>query len=535
MSSLAVTFASFLFWLPQTSASISPTNITTAAGEKQDPESRLACKQILAAAAAVPPDGRAYKAYRECQEVRPPRGLLSAAAEPDDDCADFVRMYQTATHYGGEPHIQEFCAMVATLRASEPVTDPKIAKHRTCVADVASILESDGVQAAVRSQCLKLHPFPDDIDNLTKHESCVHYSELVAISVGTGVVDAPRICDFALTSPNGTHGFDFNHFVYSCVQYAHNLEARAKAGESSRELGREARRSCAGSLRDENVNASGFCRDYARMVREDKHRHAEALCESQYQRMHRNVSSEYNDTAAALAEAEDAAVDEELSEDASEPSEEGAATASVHRDQDVAAKDLPNPEEAPPATPQAPAPGPVGFPSDLDGLSGSLPRVEEPPAAAPQGDVHAQEPGAGKPAGPAGEPAAATSQNPSTASVSPAATTSGTMELPRRVAGGGGTIRFQLSRRAPQSPPAPWPPSTAGSRALSHKKYGEYGKYIEGFLKPRGSLLRVPSRAADTEGDLVPRESTGAGDDAEAWMALLGSAPSEASGMGALA
>lgn len=244
---------------------------------------RDACGKVLRAAARVPQEGRAYEVYQKCRELRPTGGLLSASSSPEGDCADFARLYQTAAHYrGGFVDIREFCNTAESLRRpdTDPALDPLIAKHRACVSDFGNVLASGGVQAAVRASCLRLYPWPDG-PNITRKKTCTRYAEEVALSVGTGVVDALRICDRVLTG-NGTFGLDAKHFVYSCERYAHNLVQRAKAGESWEALEEEGTAKCTEALHNDS---GSFCEEYVRLVHEGTPGEIESRCRTQYRKM----------------------------------------------------------------------------------------------------------------------------------------------------------------------------------------------------------------------------------------------------------
>jgi len=253
-----------------------------------------ACTHIATTAAEAPAESRAYTAYSECKRTRPANGLLSAgpSEKADADCKDFVRLYMLAAHYGGTEDQKNnngsgsasFCGEIAKLRENEPASDPLVDHHHGCVRDVADILRDEGVQAAVEKQCNKLHPKPD---GEAEDETCLQMAR--EVSADPEAVDASRLCDKVITK-TGTHGFDREHFVYSCTQYARNLEARYKArnatANSSRLLDHDVQRSCTEQLEGSDANASSFCKKYVQLVHRGEHSKTRAVCEGQYRKMH---------------------------------------------------------------------------------------------------------------------------------------------------------------------------------------------------------------------------------------------------------
>lgn len=557
---------------------------------KQDLQlARAACEQILEAATEVPEEGRAYKAYWKCQVVRPPGGLLSASSSPEDDCADFVRMYQTAVHYGGGKDSREFCATAEGLRRPDvdPELDPLIAKHRACVSEFGELLASNGVQAAVKASCLRLYPWPDG-PNIARKETCVRYAEEISLSAGIGVIDTPRVCDRALTGID-TSGFDAKHFVYSCERYAHNLAARARAGEPWEKLTEEASGQCAKAIHD---SSGSFCEEYVRLVHKGAPNETELLCQAQYRRMHQVHASggavedpisilpqdegeQILPLSAAPAGSTGGAPATEAEQAAEEPGEE---------DEPIAVEELST--EEPGERSSAPEPS-----APADEEPGELSSVPEPSAPA------AEEPE---------PPATAVDEQPP-----PAATTSqGSEGLQGGVAGGGpGNFRMNLdgateggrarrmniggsSARAATDPFAghrlvrasAWPgiaklpnlhaaasvvpqparrhlraaaPSAshaavpprraAAARRLAHasapaptelpaakKGTGRYGKFLDGLLKPRPSLLADAAPDAAAGATVAPADGDRDGDD-DPWASILGPDVGEAIGMDALA
>jgi len=200
-------------------------------------------------------------------------------ASAREDCAQFGRLYRMAAHYG-EPKPDEFCSMVVKMHDDNITVDPRVAEHRVCMASLPKILQYPNVTQSTKASCLALKPKLPEIEL-----ACGRYAAELGNAVSLGLLDEARLCDRVLTG-GFTSGFDQDHFVYSCEQYAANLAKRRQDGEGPRELGIEAKKSC-----DSHVPPidKPFCMEYTRLAvqsGEDVNRTKFAeICEAQYIKM----------------------------------------------------------------------------------------------------------------------------------------------------------------------------------------------------------------------------------------------------------
>merc|ERR1719502_3654 len=156
--------------------------------------------------------------------------------------------------------------------------------HGACVAGIAEVLASKEVGEAAEKACLRVHPREKDAK-----AACMKYVKAIAAAPQQGFIDATHLCDRLLTGKaNGTQGFDEDHFVYSCVQYASNLIATAPRGQGSVEkeekVAEDVRKNCKEHLSD---TEQGFCEGYADLVkRRATRQELVSFCDSQYRKMH---------------------------------------------------------------------------------------------------------------------------------------------------------------------------------------------------------------------------------------------------------
>merc|ERR1719159_2071833 len=237
-----------------------------------------ACKSILKESSTVPKESRSYEVYRQCHLKRPEGGFITDGSDRED-CTQFSRLYRMAAHYG-EPKPDEFCPMVAKMRDGDVTVDPRVAEHEVCMTSLPKILQYPNVTQATKATCLALKPKLPQIE-----VACGRYATELGNAVSLGLLDEARLCDRVLTG-GFTSGFDQDHFVYSCEQYAANLAKRKQEGEGPRELGIEAKKSC-----DSHVPPvdKPFCMEYTRLALQsegdvNRTKFAE-ICEAQYHKM----------------------------------------------------------------------------------------------------------------------------------------------------------------------------------------------------------------------------------------------------------
>merc|ERR1719265_417405 len=84
------------------------------------------------------------------------------------------------------------------------------------------ILQYPNVTKTTKAACLALKPKLPEIEL-----ACGRYAAELGNAVSLGLLDEARLCDRVLTG-GFTSGFDQDHFVYSCEQYAANLAKRRK-------------------------------------------------------------------------------------------------------------------------------------------------------------------------------------------------------------------------------------------------------------------------------------------------------------------
>lgn len=264
-----------------------------------------ACLDITQEVKKRPEGERAYAVYTECRMARPSTGMLGVQ-DAGQDCREFARLYQVARHYNTKTFSEkEFCSTIRSYSGSEFASDSRLMDHGACVAGVAEVLASKEVGAAAEKACLRVHPREKDAK-----EACAKYVAAIAAAPQQGYVDASHLCDHLLTG-SGTKGFDEDHFVYSCVQYASNLLAAAPRGEGSQQnvtaVSEDVRKNCEAHL---SGSEKDFCEGYADLVKKRApRRDFVQFCDAQYRRMHEaqgeptSETSMVNRTQAPAAEA----------------------------------------------------------------------------------------------------------------------------------------------------------------------------------------------------------------------------------------
>merc|ERR1719161_2798151 len=229
-----------------------------------------ACLQILKEASNSPEKDRAYEVYSQCHLHRPKEGIVGET-DGGEDCTQFTHLYQVATHYSDKFDAKEFCGTLGGVH--DGGSDHLVTEHSTCVTAVSQILASKEVGDAAKASCMRLKPE-------ARTDECSRYAE--QISMAAGDAEASQVCDKILNNGSETQGFDEQHFVYSCVQYASNLIASdKKATQQQRAKSKsQVEQSC---LSHTPKDQQDFCTEYADLIDHRASRpELTTFCDKQY-------------------------------------------------------------------------------------------------------------------------------------------------------------------------------------------------------------------------------------------------------------
>lgn len=238
-----------------------------------------ACLHILDEASKSPQKERTYEVYTQCHLLRPKEGIVGET-DGGEDCTQFTHLYQVATHYSDKFDSKEFCGTLGGVHDSD--SDHLVAEHGACVTAVSEILASKEVGDAAKASCMRLKPEAGT-------DECSRYAE--QISMAAGDAEASQVCDKILNNGSETQGFDEQHFVYSCVQYASNLIANDKKATQQHRAKSKAQveQSC---LSHTPKDQQDFCTEYADLIDHRASRpELTTFCDKQYKKMHGSASS----------------------------------------------------------------------------------------------------------------------------------------------------------------------------------------------------------------------------------------------------
>jgi len=220
-------------------------------------ESRDACLEIAASADGKPAPEGANAVYARCQQSYP-SGLVGSGGS-SHNCHEIARLYQMARHYN--PHgltKAEFCATVQGLDA-----DSRLADHHTCVAAVTAVLTSKEVADAAGKACAQVYR-----STVEAPIACKTYVAALAAAPQAGLLDTGRLCDVVLTGDGkGTQGFDGEHFLYSCVQFADNVMDDIRVDDASPEHVEASMSKAQQSCEAHIPTDSNFCSSYVGLLR----------------------------------------------------------------------------------------------------------------------------------------------------------------------------------------------------------------------------------------------------------------------------
>lgn len=248
------------------------------------------CLKILDEASKSPEKERTYEVYTQCHIHRPKEGIVGET-DGGEDCTQFTHLYQVATHYSDKFDAKEFCGTLGGVHDTE--SDHLVAEHSSCVTAVSLILSSREVGDAAKASCMRLKPEAGA-------DECERYAE--QISMAAGDAEASQVCDKILKDGKATEGFDEEHFVYSCVQYASNLIASNKKATPEQRAKSKAQveQSCLAHTPKDQQN---FCTEYASLI---EHRASRSeltkFCDAQYKEMHASTPTDQKTTLATAKE-----------------------------------------------------------------------------------------------------------------------------------------------------------------------------------------------------------------------------------------